>query len=359
MRNTLLGAATLSLASGAALAGGLDRSGQGINLIFEEGQVLQFAYSYADPSLSGTYFGIDSGDIGKGYGLPQLGFKTALSDTLDFALIYDQPFGAHVEYAPTYPLSVPAIPGIGLPDQLRADASTQALTAILRHKFDTGFSLYGGLRVQRAQAEVDIPALAYTMNSDKATDLGYLVGAAWEKPEIAARISLTYNSAIKQSLTLNEGGATGTHISEIETPQSLNLDFQTGVAANTLVFGSVRWVDWSEFSLSSPNYLGGTIVSFANDSITYNLGVGHRFSDAFSGAISLGYEKSNGGTVSDLGPSDGYFSVGIGGTYTVDKAQISFGIRRILMGDAVTNAGAIFEDNNAWAAGIQVTYALN
>lgn len=354
MRNTLLGAATLSLAGGAALAGGLDRSGQGINLIFEDGNAVQFAYSHINPSLSGTLGGAPSGDIGVSYGLPHFGYKRALSDTLDFALIYDQPFGAHVAYAATYPLSNPFTP-----DQLRADAETHALTALLRHKMGNGFSLYGGLRVQRASAEIEVPAVGYSMTSDAATDVGYLVGAAWEKPEIAARVSLTYNSAIKQSLSLNENGGTGTHVAEIETPQSLNLDFQTGVAANTLVFGSVRWVEWSAFNLSSPNYLPGTIVSFANDTVTYNLGVGHRFSDSFSGALSFGYEQSNGGTVSDLGPSDGYFSVGIGGTYTRDNAKISFGVRKIMMGDAVTNNGAVFTDNDAWAAGIQVTYALN
>jgi len=354
MRNTLLGAATLSLASGAALAGGLDRSGQGINLIFEEGDAVQFAYSYADPSLSGTLGGAPSGDVGVGYGLPHIGYKRALTDTLDFALIYDQPFGAHVSYDPTYPLSNPATS-----DRLRADAETHALTAMLRHKFESGISLYGGLRLQRASAEVDVPAVGYSMTSDAATDLGYLIGAAWEKPEIAARVSLTYNSAIKQSLSLNENGGTGTHVAEIETPQSLNLDFQTGIAANTLLFGSVRWVEWSAFDLSSPNYLPGTLVSFSNDAITYNLGFGHRFSDTFSGALTFGYEESHGGTVSDLGPSDGYFSVGIGGTYTKDNAKISFGIRKIMMGDAVTDNGAIFADNDAWAAGLQVTYALN
>lgn len=344
MRNTLLGAATLSLAGGAALAGGLDRSGQGINLIFEEGNVLQLNYSYVDPSLSGSLGGASSGNVGVSYGVPHLGYKRALTDTLDFALIYDQPFGAHVAYAANYPLSNPANA-----DQLRADAETHALTAMLRHKIDGGFSVYGGLRVQSAEASVDVPAAGYSTTSDTAVDVGYLVGAAWEKPEIGARVSLTYNSAIKQTLSLNENGGTGTHNAGIETPQSLNLDFQTGVAKDTLVFGSVRWVDWSEFNLSSPNYALSTLVSFANDSITYNLGVGHRFSDKFSGALSFGYEESNGGTVSDLGPSDGYFSVGLGGTYSLDNAKISFGVRKIVMGDATTHNGAVFEDNDAWA----------
>ena len=37
---------------------------------------------------------------------------------------------------------------------------------------------------------------------------------------------------------------------DVDTPQSVQLDFQTGVAPKTLVFGYVRWVDWSEFSIS-------------------------------------------------------------------------------------------------------------
>ena len=39
------------------------------------------------------------------------------------------------------------------------------------------------------------------------------------------------------------GTGSGSGLSEYTLPQSVNLDFQTGVAADTLVFGSVRWVD--------------------------------------------------------------------------------------------------------------------
>ncbi len=30
----------------------------------------------------------------------------------------------------------------------------------------------------------------------------------------------------------------------ITTPQSVNLDFQTGIMANTVAFANVRWVKW-------------------------------------------------------------------------------------------------------------------
>jgi len=33
------------------------------------------------------------------------------------------------------------------------------------------------------------------------------------------------------------------------TPQSVNLDFQSGIMADTIAFGNVRWVQWSKFAI--------------------------------------------------------------------------------------------------------------
>ena len=35
----------------------------------------------------------------------------------------------------------------------------------------------------------------------------------------------------------------------ITTPQSVNLDFQTGIMADTVAFANVRWVNWKDFSI--------------------------------------------------------------------------------------------------------------
>ncbi|PSL17367.1 OmpP1/FadL family transporter [Shimia abyssi] len=366
MKKMLMGASALAMVGGASYAGGLDRSGQGINIIFEEGTVAQFGYSYVDPSVTGTFAGTNSGDVGEAYGLPQLSFKTAFTETLDFALIYDRPFGAHVNYDSGYRLSIDPV-NPGTPNNLTAEAEAQALTAILRQKLNNGFSVYGGLRIQNVDTSVNVPAVAgYNVQSDSPTDFGYLLGASWEKPEIAARVSLTYNSKIKHSLQATETNSLGTNVTSpvgIATPQSVNLDFQTGVAPNTLVFGTVRWVNWSDFDYTPPVYLGatgGSLVSYDDDVITYTLGVGHRFNESFSGAIQLGYEQSEGNLVSNLGPTDGFWSLGVGGTYTNKNVQYSAGVRYIDIGDAVTNVGGnpggTFNGNSGWAAGFQITY---
>lgn len=66
----------------------------------------------------------------------------------------------------------------------------------------------------------------------------------------------------------------------------MTLEAQTGVAANTLVFGSIRWVDWSEFTIEPEMYAQITagilgepraLVDYPEDWWTYNLGVARQF----------------------------------------------------------------------------------
>ncbi len=370
MRKALLSACALCVGATAGYAGGLDRSGQGINLIFEEGSVAQFRLGYTDPSVSGTMpniFGslepIDSGNVANDFFTPHLGYKTSLTDQLDFAIMYDQPFGADIAYSPDYPLSQGGTPS----DVLRAKADTDAITALFRYKFDNGFSAIGGVRAQRVKASVGVPIAGnYTVDTDAEIDFGYVVGVAWEKPEIAARVALTYNSKISHDLSQTEtiGGTAVESSSEIETPQSVNLDFQTGVAPKTLLFGSIRWVDWPQLVYNPPNYPPTSpLVDYDNATYTYSLGLGYQFSEEFSGAVTLGYETDEGEPVSNLGPTDGFWSIGVGGTYSLEKAKISAGVRYTDIGDATADgAGGVtadFSGNSAWSVGFQITYALD
>jgi long-subunit fatty acid transport protein len=366
MKKPLIALAAATLSPTLLSAGGLDRSGQGINILFEEGDAVQVALSYTSPSVSGSLAGTDSGNVGKSFFAPHLAYKKAINDKWDIALIYDEPYGAHVEYSSSYFLSQNPVPGAAQ-SVLKAEANTQALTALARYKFEGGFSAYGGIRAQRVDSDVTVPIVAgYRVSTDNPVDFGYVIGAAWEKPEIAARVALTYNSKIDHTFSQTETNSLGLNAkseSEISTPQSVNLDFQTGVAQDTLVFGTIRWVDWPQLSYSPPNYAPGELVGYSNSTISYTLGVGRRFSDEFSGAITIGYETSEDEPVSNLGPTDGYWSIGLGGTYSLENAKISGGVRYTDIGDATTDGAGPglrgnFSGNHAWSVGFQVTYAL-
>ncbi|WP_170425400.1 OmpP1/FadL family transporter [Ruegeria arenilitoris] len=373
MKKALLQACAVCIGATGAYAGGLDRSGQGVNILFEEGSVVQFRFSYTNPSVSGEQNGVPSGNVANSFFTPHLAYKHAFTDQLDFALIYDEPFGADVRYPSNYPLSrnPTAVVG-GRTDVLRAKADVDAITALLRYKFDGGFSAIGGIRAQRADANVAVPIVAgYEFESGAEIDFGYVVGVAWERPEIAARVALTYNSKITHKFDSTESInrvppipaalVTAQTQTEVVTPQSVNLDFQTGVAPNTLLFGSIRWVDWPQTVLAPPVYVGAAnqnLVDYDDDTFTYSLGVGYKFSEEFSGAITAGYETSGDTTVSNLGPTDGFWSLGVGGTYSFEQAQLSGGIRYTDIGDATTTTGGQFSGNSAWSVGLQLTYFL-
>ena len=339
----------LALIAGGATAGGVERSAQSTAILFEDGTYAEFSLGYVDPTVSGIVGGVvSSGDMSASYMPYSLGYKRALSDRLDMAVIIDQPIGADVDY-PT---------GTGYPLQgSTAELRSTAITGLLRYGLENDVSLIGGIRAQAiTKGEVALPFAGYTLSVDSDWRVGFVGGVAWERPDIAARVALTYNSAITHTLDSTEGGfPTGSF--DTEVPQSVNLEFQTGVAADTLLFGSVRWVDWTEFDISPPAF-GSSLVSYSNDRVTYNLGLGRRFNETWSGAVTLGYEASDGEITGNLGPTDGYTSMGLATTYTAGNTKITGGIRYVDIGDATTSIGAQFQNNYAIAAGVRVGFSF-
>ncbi len=252
----------------------------------------------------------------------------------------------------------------------RAELNGDSVALIGRYKIDNAFSVHAGLRSVGigGNASVVNPVFTYSANYETDRGIGYLVGVAYEKPEIALRLALTYASETKHDLataaTINNNPLVGSE--QIELPKSWTLDAQSGIAENTLLFGSIRWVDWTSTRLNSIGYPTPPLVSHANDSITYTLGIGRKFSETWSGAVSLGYEDSKGGIASNLAPTDGYVSVGVGGTYTRGNMKISGGVRYVDIGDAnslelSTNPGvanAAFRGNSALGVGLKIGFTF-
>lgn len=329
-------AAAAAVAAGPAFAGGIDRSGQGIGYLFETGTYAELSYSQVTPSVQAT--GNPYGNIANTYSSTSLAFKTDLNDKFSVALGIDSPYGADVFYRTL---------------DTGAKLNTTSVTALGRYKFSPSLSVHGGLY----QATMDgwynpatVLPVGARINVASSSGTGYVIGAAYEKPEIAARVAITYFSGTTHT--------DPTSNSNVNAPQAINLDFQTGIAANTLLFGGIRWADWSTTVIRVG---GANIVTYANDSMTYNLGVGRKFTDNFSGALTLGYEAAQGGTASALAPTDGYLSLGLGATYTRNNMKITAGVRSIRAGDATTVGlplGNTWSGNSAMAAGIKVSFTF-
>lgn len=371
---TALGA--IALTATAAQAGGIDRSGQSVGILFEKGNYTEFSFGRVSPSVSGVGAGAGlslvtptpgqaSGDMAGNYNQIGGGLKYQFNDRVSAALIVDQPFGANVSYpaATTYFASGST-----------ATIRTMAMTGLLKYTTPSNLSVYGGLKYQTMSAVASVPFIkSYTGKADVDGALGYVVGVAYEKPEIALRVALTYSSKVKHEFNPTEtssipflAGLSGTPIA-VETPQSVNLEFQSGVAKDTLVFGSIRWVDWSNFQINPKMYntltSGNALVSYAKDTTTYTLGVGRKLNDTWAVSASLGYEKPSGGFSANLGPTDGKKSVTLAAIYTRDNFKITSGVSYVKIGNAQTTLGgnvaaSNFTRNKAVGIGVKIGYSF-
>ncbi len=366
MKYIVAASAIGAAAATAANAGAIDRSGQTLNIIFEPGNYAELSYGIVKPDVSGDQLlplgpfgavGANSGDMAGDYDTFGFGVKVAINDKVDMALFLDEPIGASVNYAA----------GTGYAySGSTATLDNTALNLVMRYKIDNNFSIVGGVRSSSLSGEVAL-FNGYTLDASQDVRYGYMLGAAYERPEIGLRVALTYNSAIDHTLASTEVGVFPDDL-EVTIPQSINLDAQTGIAEDTLLFGSIRWVDWTEFEIAPTFYVanfGGPLVFYEDDVITYTLGVGRRFSDNWSGSFSLGYEAQNDNLTGNLGPTDGVKFAAIGLKYTIEQVEISGGIRYFMLGDAQTRAPAPypdgtpfgdFTDNDGYAVGLKVAY---
>jgi long-chain fatty acid transport protein len=307
-------------------------------------------------------------------------YKQQFNDEWSAALIIDQPFGADL----LYPEGGSAMLG-----GTSVDVSGLSLTGVVRYEIpDSPFGVHAGIRASRTDGSVSVggaafgPVAGYSMSVDTDTAFGWLAGVSWERPEIGARVSLTYNSPIDHDFRATERGPLvdpdgpgpapalplldGSSPLRVSTPESWNLAFQTGLTPKTLLFGSIRWVDWSSFRID-PERLwqvtGHGLVDL-DDSTTYTLGIGHAFNESWSGAVSFSFEKSGNDEVSPLAPTNGSKSVTLAAIYTQDRVRITTGLTYAALGDAKPSLGtpktavAELDGSHAWGVGVKIGYSF-
>ncbi len=359
MHRIPLAAATLGLSASAAFAAGVERSPQSVGILFEDGNYGEVTFGLLRPDVTGEDpAGNRSGDMASSFTTARAGFKLDIDDRFDVALIVDEPIGADT----AYPL------GTGYPLQgTRAELDSVGVTGIVQYRFDERISVHGGLRGVRTEGGVQNLLGIYDLQTSREADLGFLLGAAYEIPGIALRVSLTYNSEITHDFTATETvDGTQPPQSDFSTtiPQSVNLEFQSGIAEDTLVFGSVRWVDWSAFDITPDAYTttvdpGNALVDYAGSATTVNLGIGRQLDENWALAGALHYDTGTGGEAGNLQPVDGSRGASVSAQFSEGGVQIG-GTLRYDRFDTVTTRqiNAEFADNSAWRGGVSIGYSF-
>lgn len=394
------------LPSTSVFAAALDRSGQSIAPFLQPGNYFEAGISVLDPDVSGKDTSQnDTGDMANYYYSPNAALKLQATEHFSIGLIYDQPYGANAQYSGKNNFvenrPVPFKGGTSV------TVDTEDLNLILGYQPNQNWNIYAGAVYQTLNSTVLLRGTSYSayngydFKTGRDEAVGWLVGVAYQIPEIALKTSLTYRAKITHEMNAYEkhgaAGMTGSaafdaalnninntqgNLTEITTPQSVNLDFQTGIMANTVAFANLRWVNWKDFSIRPYKFGAASVlapvvnktgkkdgfdlVAYTEDQYSINAGVGRKINDHWAGNVSVGWDSGAGNPVTTLGPTEGYWNVGVGVQYSpAPNYFIAGGVKYLWLGDAKAQSGsqfntsgyvAEFEDNNAIAYGFKIGY---
>ncbi len=358
----LLAGCVSSAATTAAVAGGFDRGGINIDLLFESSRFAgEVGVTHVSPQR--TIKNVDrlpappqpdvpttaEIDVEGDYTVPRIGLKANLFEPVDCLATYTEPYGADTDHGKGNAYSPTAV-------RFSIDTNDFGLTCSYRMQLGRGFArVIGGLSYQKLEGSLarqsflafGNPGLATFDLSDSAWS--WRIGGAYEIPEIGLRASLVYSAAYEyESLTgtvdttgfgptlipglppsmLNPPLATGIRpiSASAEIPQAVELKVQSGIAPGWLAFGSVRWQEWSKLQtipisgVVSPATRRPSSVSldpFYRDGWTITGGIGHAFNDHFSGAVSLTWDR---GTSTVSGTQTDTWTMAVGGAWTPDDS---------------------------------------
>lgn len=403
----------ISLLGTCSFAAGLDRSGQSISAFLQPGNYFEAGISVADPSISGKANAENGGghisNMAESYYFPQGALKIQLNEKISIGLLYDQPFGANGAYSTSDP-RINSDSGLFYRnnENTNVDASTENLSLLIGYQPNKNWNFFVGGAYQTFLANIQIRGAAYggkaafgqynvQMQEDGAT--GFISGISYQIPEKALRATITYRSEIKHMLATNEFGQStilgvaSANPSSVDfnqasktnftLPQSINIDFQRLIAPKTVLFSSIRWVDWKHFSFrplvfgkisealgdngkapANPN--GFDLLKYKDDQYSATLGLAYSFSPKWTGNTSVLWDSGTGNPNSTLGPTKGYWGGGLGLQYSpTGQYFMSGGIKYLRIGDADAQTASMygtnhsiakFEKNDSWGYGLKIGY---
>ena len=342
------------------------------SFMFKEGSNAEIGFANIDPSLpavkgTGSAFTFQSGlDVGQSFSALTGSVKTEMGDNFDLGLFYTtQGNGVGLDYG--------TITGLQGNVTIKADLEIPTLAAIGKYQINDAMSVFIGAKQVSVKSGATLKLGSDTDNNvvpdvtshwelAKKSGIGAVYGAAYEMPEIALRVVLTIEDDIDLKIPATAKGgiaATGTATASIGDAMSLN--FQTGVAEDTLLFGNIRRSNWKDNQVKVPYAVVGLKqISSFSDGDSYSLGIGRKINDDLSVSISGFYDGSSGGSISELAPTGATRTLSLGGRYAIaDNADLSFGGSYSQRGDALTaNYKASLTDSKVISLGAKVAFSF-
>lgn len=385
-RNSVLTFAATSLLASAAHASGWGTEGinPGGALFNDKTFVIQGAFTYALPernytnatatnppatltsantNAANTFF-LMSGDI-----------KFAVNEEVDCALRAHKPFQNDTEADANW---------LGATYTLATDISSLAFDGTCSYKFAVGdgyrLRLIGGvtstdLSVTRSNvldaltaggAGAPLGAVnTYSLEGDRV--YGYRLGAAFEIPQYALRAQIIYDSERDINLSGTQSitglGVVAPARVSLTLPKSVSARVQSGINATTLVYGGVRWTEWSVIQALSVT--GGTPVSVTTgykNGWDVEVGVQKKLTSDLSGSAAVSWTKGIGGGYTDS------WGISAGVAYDLDDNwRVSLGASARYLTSSSGEGGTLgfstvsYNQANDWAyaVGVRLQYSMD
>ena len=416
-KNIITGVSLVALSAGIAQAGGFELQTLDTSIMYADGNAGSISIADINASVSGSREGVTTDTVKDqtvtnialkmDAGLVDVGLYTYRSGAIQLSGGND----LNNNYAPT------------------GDVDINSTTLMASYDINENISFLGGITQNNlTSGNVTTIKGGYDIKSGSST--GYVFGAAYSIPDIAFRAEVLYQpqskvstrttydgslqsafsgAALKQAgedafiAALSNGdsvedatlaaedatdlndpnsdgtaavvaaataamGLNGDYDTEVSRPETLTVNLQTGIAADTLMFASYHRAKWSgapvvvDVASAADGDINPKIDETFGDSEKFTIGLGRKFSDKLSGSLSYSKEEGGGDTATSLFTfSNGTETLSAGLRYTVDNMDISFGVSHSQLGDVTVDGGAgdiVYKGNSVTAMGVKIAFAF-
>ena len=384
MKNlTKLTLAAAMLAS-PAISGGWEAGRLDSSFMYQEGSYAEAGSSSIDYDINGTTQANKTHKMAKNQTRTNLAFKMeygnfdiGLTRYMSGAIQLDgQNTAAKVDPPGCNPLVATAAASVAQAGYCSivpsADVTAHSMALLGKYSINDNISVLGGLnRYDLETSTVTTVAGYYVVSGD---EMAPVAGAAYENKEIALRVELMVQAETDMTLSaasslspLDPNAPSSISGASLVIPQTMTLSFQSGIAEDTLLFGSVHKADWKTAQIVIPantTHASGAVTNTGSDfanRTAYSVGIGRKLNDSLSVLGSYATEGGSGSTSTDpFTLTNGSQTLALGARYTYENMTISGGYSYTKVGDVTmthsTGLSSTYTDNKVTGLGLKIGF---
>ena len=374
-KNIITGVSLVALSAGMAQAGGIELQTLDTSIMYADGNTVAISTVNIDATIEGVNTSANASPstkkkVVKDQSVTNVALKFDVAENVSLGLATYRSGSIQLDGGNEAPAASNALAGGNLAPTGDVDLNSTAL--MVNYNLNENVSVIGGISQNNLGAG-NVTTMAGSYDVSSASKQGYIIGAAYSIPDIALRAEVLYQpkTTIKTTASFVGAASNPAAASTLSLPDTFAVSFQTGIAADTLLTASYRKANWSKAQISviadtsDPNSSANINTEF-EDSESYSIGIGRKFTENLSGSITYSKEEGSSKPAESLFTvSNGSEAISVGLQYKKDNMTISGGISQRNVGDVVVNAKVgpfvrqmTYTGNTVTAMGLKIAFAF-